>query len=151
MESHLQEHLNNKTWKSIKGRVLGSKERDKINYTDRGITVCSTWLNDYDAFLRDMGRKPAPHYQIDRIDNNKGYEPGNCRWVTIEVQSQNRRNIKTLIVNGEAIPLPILYRKHGIGRSLCHSRLRRGWSIEEALSPLDHRGSGLRKRIGLKP
>ena len=59
-------------------------------YADRGIRVCARWLG-YRNFLADVGRKPSPKHTLDRIDNDKGYEPGNCRWATWKEQRANRR------------------------------------------------------------
>lgn len=59
-------------------------------YGGRGISVCDRWRNSFEAFYEDMG-DPPPKYQIDRIDCNGNYEPGNCRWVTALVNARNKR------------------------------------------------------------
>lgn len=59
-------------------------------YFGRGIRACARWL-DFPAFLEDMGSKPTPQHTLDRIDNSKGYEPGNCHWATPKQQAANRR------------------------------------------------------------
>ena len=74
-------------------RCKGLTPKDKKNYLDRNITVCQRWLDSFENFLEDMGKKPE-NCSIDRIDNNKGYFKENCRWVTDKVQCNNtRKNI----------------------------------------------------------
>lgn len=82
------------TWAHIKQRCLNPKDKSYADYGARGITVCDTWKNSFEAFLADVGQAPerSAEISIDRIDNNRGYEPGNVRWATRSMQNSNRRS-----------------------------------------------------------
>src|SRR5205814_10410404 len=81
-----------RTWENIKSRCLNPNYTDWAYYGGRGITVCERWLHSFENFLQDMGRKPGPDYSIDRINNELGYFPENCRWATSSEQAQNQRH-----------------------------------------------------------
>lgn len=75
-------------WLRLKYRTRPGK-----HHTARydGVTLCAEWAKSFDAFLAHIGPMPSDAHSVDRIDNNKGYEPGNVRWSTREVQARNRR------------------------------------------------------------
>jgi len=64
------------------------------SYKEKEIIVCEQWRQSFSTFIADMGLKPDAHYQLDRIDNEKGYYPENCRWVTPTENARNRSNTK---------------------------------------------------------
>ena len=82
-----------RSWKSMKWRCANTAPKDWKHYGARGIAVCPRWASSFEAFLADMGERPAGK-TLDRIDNDKGYEPGNCRWATASEQRRNRRDFK---------------------------------------------------------
>lgn len=80
-------------WKNMKQRCLNQNNPAFKNYGGRGISFAPDW-NDFTVFLKDMGYRPAG-LTLERIDNERGYYKENCKWATLEEQSQNRRAPKT--------------------------------------------------------
>jgi hypothetical protein len=122
-------------WQHIKKRCLDPKTVGYHNYGGRGITVCDRWLNSFEAFYSDMGPCPGKGYSIERRDNEKGYEPGNCKWATQAEQSRNtRRNIR-LIVNGISMVLAEAAHSAGLKPTTVFMRRRNGWPPSRWLEP----------------
>ena len=80
-------------WAHIKQRCLNPNATSFSDYGGRGITICEQWKNSFEQFFLDVGAAPEKNsgISIDRIDNNRGYEPGNVRWADRSTQNKNRR------------------------------------------------------------
>lgn len=121
-------------WVGMRSRCSDPTSQSYPAYGGRGIKVCSSWEASFDRFLSDMGDRPSLKHSIDRIDNNGNYEPGNCRWVTREVQVKNKRNNRFVEINGERMIVADWSRKTGVHQSLICGRLNFGWRPIDAVS-----------------
>jgi hypothetical protein len=103
------------------------------NYGGRGITVCDRWRS-FENFLDDMKEKPSLRHSIERIDNDKSYEPDNCRWATRVEQDLNKRTNRLLTWQGKTQPACAWELELGISKTVLRNRLSKGWTVEMALS-----------------
>jgi len=84
----------------MKRRCETPTDKDYAGYGARGVTVCAEWSADFAAFLDHVGKRPAGT-TLDRIDATRGYEPGNVRWATPQVQGRNRRGTFVWNIKGQ--------------------------------------------------
>jgi hypothetical protein len=117
---------------ALKSRCYSKSNPEYKNYGARGITVCDRWLESFENFLKDMGRKPFKSYSIDRVDSSKGYSKENCRWASPTTQSNNTRRNRFLVVDGITATMAEHARRLGVSRTLVKSRLYIGWGVDEA-------------------
>src|SRR5690348_10148009 len=124
-----------KVWAGIVRRCEDRDFNGYKKYGARGISICAEWRNDFAVFYRDMGPRPSPKHSIDRIDNSGNYEPGNCRWVTSQVQANNRRSNRLIIYRGVEMTLANAIELSGcsVGYAGVRYSLSRGWDVERAL------------------
>lgn len=117
-------------WNGIKMRCLNKNEPSYKYYGGRGITVCRNWLTfiGFYNWAKNSGYKQ--NLTIDRIDNNKGYYPTNCRWATIAQQNRNKTNL--IKYKGECAAQASI--RLGGKPCLIYARLKKGWTIEKAFT-----------------
>jgi len=125
-------------------RCLNPKNKAFKNYGARGIAVCDRWRLSFDAFFADVGRRPGKACSLERIDNDRGYEPGNCRWATTAEQRRNSRQNVYVQVGGERLCVMDAARLIGITlQSLYCYRHNHALSYQEAVD--DYLGGRVRR------
>lgn len=129
-----------RAWSSIKRRCYNAKATDYHRYGGRGIIVCDRWVNSFENFLADMGRRPSLVHSIDRIDVNGIYSPDNCRWATPEQQRLNTRVNHRLELNGEVRTVSEWQQLMGLPKDLIYQRVNKlKWTAHKAITtPLQH-------------
>lgn len=119
-------------WCGIIARCLNPNNAAYANYGGRGITVCARW-REFIGFYEDMG-DPPPGRSIERINNDLGYEPGNCRWATRLEQNRNRRNLRLVTIGDETLCLSEWAERNGVRIGTISQRLKNGWPPEVAVT-----------------
>lgn len=123
-------------WGTMKKRCHTPSATNYHDYGGRGIYVCQEWRDDFRLFKQwAMSNGYADHLFIDRIDNDGPYAPWNCRFVDRKTNNENRRNSRTLFVNGERITMADAARRFGLGYHTIKTRLASGYSDEQAVQP----------------
>ena len=123
-----------RAWQTMRLRCTNPKNPAWPNYGGRGITVCDRWLDDPSAFYADMGQKPSPKHELDRIDNDGPYSPENCRWVLRKVNDRNRRSNRHVTHLGLTLTVAEWAERTGISATLLLHRLNVGWDAARALT-----------------
>jgi group I intron endonuclease len=126
-------------WCAIKQRCNYKKHKYYKNYGGRitPITICKRWSgkNGFKNFLKDMGEPPTNKHQINRINNDKGYNKKNCNWVLPKINSRNKTNNRMITYNGKTQCLSSWAEELGINQRILWDRIYRyKWSIEKAFN-----------------
>ena len=117
------------TWQALVNRCTNLEAPKWVKYGKAGITVCARWRK-FENFLADMGTKPDG-FSIDRIDNNKGYTPRNCRWATPQEQGQNRSTNRLTVADvlfiraNPSLSAPALAKRLNVSRQVVRAAATR--------------------------
>lgn len=112
--------------KNMLDRCYNPKNASFANYGARGISVCDEWRNSRDAFITwALGAGHADGLSLDRIDNDVGYCPENCRWVSLREQLLNQRRNRIIEHKGMSMPLSLWAETLGMSADALQKRLSR--------------------------
>jgi hypothetical protein len=120
------------SWTSMRQRCLSLNHPGYKDYGGRGIHICERW-GEYENFLSDMGRRPTPQHTLERVNNNKGYSPSNCKWATKKEQANNARSNTLITYNGKTMTLAMWSDESGIPGGRIRKRISSGWTLKAAL------------------
>lgn len=123
-----------RVWGNMVNRCTNPNNPAFPSYGARGILVCDEWLEFENFYLWAMSNGYSDELQIDRIDNDLGYYPENCRWADRITQSNNKRSNVFVEYQGEMMTVADLARKLDMPYKVLHARLRNGWTLERAVS-----------------
>jgi len=116
----------------MKGRCNNPNDSHYKWYGGKGISVCDRWKT-FPEFYEDMGDVPKG-MTLDRIDNNKGYSPDNCKWSTRLEQARNKSNSLVYTVKGKTMRLKEWAEFLETDYLTLYQRIKKlNWSIEKAL------------------
>lgn len=119
-------------WRSMLARCNRPSHRAFKNYGGRGIDVCDAW-ESFETFWSDMCAGYAPGLTLDRIDNNAGYFPGNCRWASRTTQARNKRGNVFIHTPLGRMTVAEAADRFGLGRSTVFYRIQHGWPTDKLL------------------
>lgn len=123
------------TWARIIQRCEDENYTGYSQYGGRGIKMCRRWRGSFILFLKDMGSAPSKKHSIDRINNNKGYYPSNCRWATNKQQCRNRRSNNIIEIGGVKKCIIEWCEFYGLSWHTFKTRRRQGVPIEKIFLP----------------
>ncbi len=134
-------------WRKMINRCLNKKISNYKRYGGRGIKVCNRWL-EFENFRDDMYKSYLEHIEefnkenttIDRINNEGNYRKNNCKWATMQEQSNNRRNNHLITYNNQTMTIAQWARKLNINLDTLNSRLLLyKWSVKKSfITPVKH-------------
>lgn len=125
-----------RVWTAMKERCHREGYIDQHRYKDRGISICDRWNKSFTSFMKwAIKNSWEEGLQIDRINNNLGYCPKNCRFVTNKINANNREDTIVVLYNGVNIALKLILEERGLQNhyGAIYTRIKRGWGHQDAI------------------
>lgn len=136
-----------KVWCSMKERCQNPHNKRYPRYGGRGIAVCPEWSNSFKAFYEWASAAGySEGLSIDRVDNDKGYSPDNCRWATRKVQNRNYSRNHMITYKGKTMCIADWEHETGIKRSTILYRVQAGKPLEKVFDVRDGRALRWQKK-----
>ena len=132
-------------WASMRARCMYPSQVGYCNYGGRGIKVCDRWMT-FSNFFEDMGDIPKDTPQLDRLDNEGDYDPGNVEWASAKQNANNKRDSVKLEYQGRTQTVAEWADEIGIKRATLYYRISSGWPVEKAFMQKVNVGKGWRKQ-----
>lgn len=124
-----------KIWNDMYRRCNKPTHKRYDDYGGRGITVCEEWNNSFEEFYYwAISNGYNNSLTIDRIDNDKGYSPNNCKWSTYEEQANNKRSCHYITYNGETHTIKEWGKINNINPTTIRTRIHAGWNEIDAIT-----------------
>ena len=124
-----------RAWVSMKHRCTNPNNAAWPRYGGRGITMCEEWVTSFEAFFAHIGPAPTEQHTVDRINNDRGYEPGNVRWATRKEQSNNIRANTWIEYKGKRMTWAQWAEHLQVPYNLLMSRVKRRVPLHQVLQP----------------
>jgi hypothetical protein len=142
-------------WAGMKARVSNPKKESYPNYGGRGITVCDEWIDFYNFQEWALSSGYEDSLTLDRIDNDFGYSPKNCRWTTLALQAQNRRSTVWWTIDGQKMTMwdasKYLNVPNGTIRMWSSGRTRIPQPIYDRTTSITRRGEEILPNLKIRP
>lgn len=123
-----------RAWKDMKARCYNPRSQEYKNYGGRGVKVCESWRDSFEAFFKEIGYAPSPEHSLNRLDNNGNYESGNVNWATETEQQRNTRRTRLIEYRGETRSMIEWCEFLGLNYKRVRTRIYSGMIVERAFT-----------------
>ncbi len=120
-------------WSQIKQRCMNPNHPKFHRYGGRGIVMDPAWADSFSTFREAVGRRPSRRHTLERLNNNRGYIPGNVKWATKKQQNRNLSSNRIVNYRGTDYVLADLAEQMGMSRKRLQGRLDAGFTVEDAV------------------